>query len=122
MIISSSSYQVQLTDEICEYVESSLRDALGCHLDLVVAADARLETVRGNREGTATNVVVRVDLRDYGPLVVEARDQNMLAAILRGAADSARAVTQARQQPRDFVPERPPEQSAAYGRYSAAGI
>ena len=92
MIISTSSHNVQLTEDIYEYVEDTLQHALGRVAGDVVSIDTRLETVRNPRNRLDVKATVRVDLRDRGALVTESRDDNLYTAIRRGAANSARAI------------------------------
>lgn len=89
MIISTSSHNVLLTDDICEYVENSMRMAFGRLADRVVSIDTRLESVHGMRDRSDMKAAVRVDLRNDRTLVTEIRDDNLYSAIRRAATDSA---------------------------------
>lgn len=119
MIISTSSYNVQLTDATCEYVESALRDRLGRVATHVVSIDARLEAVPGNRGRHDFRAILRVDLRNHRALVTEIQDDNLYAAIRRGARDAARAVDRQLQHSRKVTGQRLPGKFSAFGRYPA---
>lgn len=122
MIISTSSDNVQLTDDICDYVEDTLRNEFGHVADQVVSVDARLAAVRSVRDRCDMKAVVRVDLRNHRALVTEIQDNDLYAAIRRGAADSARAVDRQLQHSRQVNGERAPCKFHVFGRYPAANV
>ena len=120
MIISTSSHNVPLTDELCEYVEDTLHKAFGQTADRVVSVDVRLDAFHGVRKPGDAGVSVRVDLRNHGALVTETRDGDLHTAIRRGAADSARAVDRLKQHARGSTRQRRPGKRLAFRRYSVA--
>ena len=122
MIISTSSHNVQLTDDICEYVEDTLRKEFGDMADQVMSVDARLEAIHSIRDRYDMKAVIRVDLRNHRALVTEIQDDNLYAAIRRSAADSARAVSRQVQQSRELVGQRSPGLFHAFSRYSASNL
>lgn len=122
MIISTSSHNVPLTDELCEYVEDTLRKEFGYIADRVVSVDVRLDAFHGIREPGDAGVSVRVDLRDHGALVTETRDGDLHTAIRRGAAGAARAVDRRQQHARGFSRQRRPGKGLAFRRYSVANV
>ena len=123
MIISTSSHNLQLTDDLCEYVEDTLREAFAPIADHVASIDARLDASQGIRGRSPANaVVLRVDVHNQRPFVAEARDENFYAAIRRGAADSARAVNRQLERSRDVIGRRQAGKYLAFDRYSAANI
>lgn len=83
MIVSTSSHNVQLTEDICEYVDDMLRKEFGSIANDVESIDARLDAPQGSNP----KVVVRVDLRDQQALVTEGSGDNLQAAIRRAAAN-----------------------------------
>jgi ribosomal subunit interface protein len=122
MIISTSSQSVQLTDDICEYVEDTLRKDLGDVAGQVVSVDARLEAVRSVRDRVDMKAVMRVDLRNHRALVTEIQDNDLYAAIRRGAADSARAIERQLEHSRQVNGQRTPYKFHVFGRYPAANV
>jgi ribosomal subunit interface protein len=121
MIISTSSHNVLLTDDICAYVESCMCKSFGRLADRVMSVDARLEAVRRTRDRNKMRVAVRVDLRDHRTLVTEISDDNLYAAIRRGANDSARSTGRLLQRSREVVGRRPGK-AISFDRYSTANI
>ena len=121
MIISTSSHDVQLADDICEFVEHSLHDAFGQLADHVLSVDARLEVIHsaGNRKDV--KAVVRVDLCDHRALVTEVEEDNLHMAIRRSAIDSARAANRLLQNAPEVTGHRP-EMRPAFDCYSIASI
>ncbi len=122
MIISTSSHNVQLTDDICEYVEETLRNEFGHVSDRVTSIDARLEAIHGTRDRYDIKAVVRVDLRNREALVTEVQDKDLHAAVRRGAADSARAFGRQARHSRELSGQRSPGMFHAFSRYSASNI
>ena len=118
MIISTSSQNVQLTEEICEYVEDVLRKEFRSSAEHVASIDARLDIVHGSDP----KMVVRVDLCDQQVLVTESSGNSLYAAIRRGAADSAHAVDGHLPRSRQVNERGPSRKYLAFGRYSAANI
>ena len=97
MIISTSSHNVQLTDELCQFVEQCVRDAFGPIGEDIESVDVRLEYVRNDQEHTSIKAVVRADLHQKSPVRAEISDDELYAVIRRGTAASARAAEQALQ-------------------------
>lgn len=122
MVISTSSHNVHLTDELCEYVESALREQFGHVSDHVVSVDARLEAIHSIRDRHDMKAIVRVDLRNHRALATEIVDDNLYAAIRRSAADSARAVERQLEHSRQINGQRLPEKFHTFGRFPAANI
>ena len=122
MVISTSSHNVHLTDELCEYVESSLREQFGHVSDHIVSVDARLEAIRTIRDRHDMKAIVRVDLRNHRAFATEIVDDNLYAAIRRSATDSARAVDRQLEHSRQINGQRPPQKFHALGRFPAANI
>ena len=122
MFISTSSHNVQLTEDICDYVEHTLRRECGATAEHIVSVDARLEAVHGMRDRCDMKAVVRVDLRNHRSLEAEIVDDNLYAAIRRGAADSARAVDRQLQHSRQINDPHVPAKFHAFGRYSASNL
>jgi ribosome-associated translation inhibitor RaiA len=122
MIISTSSDNVQLTDDICAYVEDTLRTEFGHVADHVLSLDARLEAISSIRGRCDMKAVVRVDLRNHRSLETEIVDDNLYAAIRRSAEDSARAVDRQLQHSRRITDQPAPAKFHAFGRYSASNL
>lgn len=122
MIISTSSNNVQLTDAICEYVESALHKELGDSADHVVSVDARLEAIQHTRERFDMKAVLRIDLRKHRNLVTEIQDTDVYTAIRRSARDSARAIRRQLQHSSQVTSQRLPGKFHAFGRYPAANV
>jgi ribosome-associated translation inhibitor RaiA len=122
MIISASSHNVQLTDEICEYADNVLNSELGHVADQVMSVDVRLEATQDVPARRDMKAVVRVDLRNHRPLVFEIEDNDLHAAIRRGAADSARAVERQVQYSQRLVGQPMPEKFHVFGRYPAPNL
>ena len=122
MIISTSSYNVRLTDEICAYVEDTMRTEFGHLAENVVSVDARLEAIQVHRDRSDTNIVVRVDLHGYGAFITETRDKSLYGAIRRGAAMAAQATVRRQHDRRETPRQRPPARRVAFGRFSSASI
>ena len=118
MIISTSSQNVQLTEEICEYVEDALRNEFRSSSEHVASIDARLDIVHGS----GPKMVVRVDMRDQQAFVTESSGKSLYAAIRRGAADSAYAVHGHLPRSRQVNERGQSRKYLAFGRYSAANI
>ena len=93
MIISTSSYNVQLTDTICEYVETTLLRELRCVADHVASADVQLEGTHAANGRSAVSAILRIGLRTRQDVVVTTiRDDNLFAAVRRAAVDSAQDI------------------------------
>lgn len=122
MFISTSSHNVQLTEDICDYVEHTLRREFGDAAEHIVSVDARLEAVHGMRDRCDMKAVVRVDLRNHRSLEAEIVDDNLYAAIRRGAEDSARAVDRQLEHSRRVTDQPVPAKFHAFGRYSASNL
>ena len=118
----TSSHNLQLTDDICEYVVDTLRNEFGDAADHVVSVDARLEAVHSVRDRYDMKAVVHVDLRNHRALVTEIQDDNLYAAVRRGARDSARAIDRQLQHSQQVTGQRLPEKYHAFSRYSASNI
>ena len=122
MIISTSSHNVPLTDDICEYVEDTLRNEFGHVADEIVSVDARLEAIHQIRDRYDMKAVVRVDLRNHRALAAEIVDDNLHAAIRRSISDSARAVDRQLERSRQVAEARVPQKFHVFGRYPAANV
>jgi ribosomal subunit interface protein len=122
MIISTSSQNVQLTDAICEYVDTTLHNEFDDVADHIASVDVRLEAIHVNADRFDMRAVLRVDLRSHRALVTEIQDNNLYAAIRRGALDSTRAVERQLRHSRTITGQRPPETFHAFSRYSAPNI
>lgn len=119
MIISTSSHEVQLADDICDFVEHSMRNAFGQLADRVLSVDARLEVIYSAGSRKELKAVVRVDLRDHRALVTEVEKDNLRVAIRRSAIDSARATDRLLQNSPEVTGHRP-EIRLAVDDYSPA--
>lgn len=122
MVVSTSSHNVQLTEDICDYVQDTLRSELGNAADQVVSVDARLEAIHGIRDRYDMKAVVRVDLSNHRALVTENQDDNLYAAIHRSAADSARAIHRQLQHSRTVSGDSMPYKFHVFGCYPAADV
>lgn len=122
MIISATSHNVLMTDEICQYVENVLSSELEHVADHVLSVDVRLEATHGVLGGCDMKAVVRVDLRNHRPIIFEIEDDNLHAAIRRGAAESACAVERQVQYSRRLVGQLMPEKFHVFGRYPAPNL
>ncbi len=122
MVISTSSHNVHLTEDICDYVEDTLRSEFGDAADHVVSVDARLEAIHSIRDRYDMKAVVRVDLRNHRALVTEIQDDNLYAAIRRSAVDSARAIDRQLQHSRQVSGASTPYKFHLFGRYPAANL
>jgi ribosome-associated translation inhibitor RaiA len=122
MIISTSSHNVKLTDDICAYVEKTLRSEFGRVADDVVSVDARLEAIHNVRDSSAMKAVVCVTLRSHRALVTEVQDGNLYRAIRRSAVDSARAIDRQVLHARQVTGQRVTDKIHAFGRYPAPTI
>lgn len=122
MVISTSSHNLRLTEDICKHVETSLRDELGHVSDQVVSVDARLEAVDGLRDDCDMKAVLRVDLRNHRNIVSEIQANNLYTAIRRGARDSARAVDRQLRHSSRITGQRHPEKFHAFGRFPAPNV
>ena len=122
MVISTSSHNVHLTEDLCDYVESELRSQFGHVSDQVVSVDTRLEAIQNLRDRHDMKAVVRVDLRNHRTLSTEIVDDNLYAAVRRSVADSVRAVDRQLAHSRQINSQRPPEKYHALGRHPAANI
>ena len=116
MVISTSSYNLQLTDDICEYVESTLRNQLGDNADDIQSVDARIEAIHTIRNRFDTKAVVRVDLRNHRTFITEIQDKNLHAAVRRSAADSARAIDRQLRRSRQVTGQQLPGKFQAFAR------
>jgi ribosomal subunit interface protein len=92
MNISTSSHNMPLTDEICAFVEDTVRNEFDRAARNIVSVDARLEATRSARDRHYTKAVIRVDLRNHRALATEIQDDNVYAAVRRCSADLARAI------------------------------
>ena len=122
MIISTSSHNLRLTEDICEYVESAVRDEFGHVADHVVSIDARIEAVHNIRDRYDMRAVLRVDLRNHHSVRTEIQDDNLYAAVRRGARDSVRAVDRQLQHSRNVNSNRLPNKFLAFGRFPAPNV
>lgn len=119
MIISTSSRNVQLTPELCEYIENTLLFGLSGAAEEVVSLDAMVEALGGN---SAVKAVIRVDLRNLDSLSTEVRDDSLYTAIRRGTEDIARAIDRQLQPASQVTAQRLPEKSYAFAGHSAPTV
>lgn len=122
MVISTSSHNMQLSDDICDYVEVTFRKEFSAVAEHVVSVDARLEAIPDVRDRNHMKVVVRVDLHNNPGVVTEIRDNNLYAAVRRGARDSARCVDRQLQHSRRVTGNRLPGKFHAFGRFPAPNV
>ena len=85
MIISTSSHNIQLSDDICQYAEDVLWKELQQVADHIVSVDVMLQANGKERGKHGMQAVVRIDLRNHRSLVTEILDNNLYAALRRGA-------------------------------------
>ena len=122
MIISTSSHNVQLTDDICAYVEKTLRSEFGRVAGDVASVDTRLEAIHNVGDGFDVKAVVCVNLHSHRALITEVQDGNLYKAIRRSAVDSARAIDRQVLHARQVTGQRVAEKFHAFGRYPAPNI
>ena len=122
MIISTSSYNVQLTAEISHYVEATLRRELKQVAGHIVAVDVRLDCIEALYGRSETSAVVRLELNNDQTLVVEILDDNVYTAVRLGALESARKVRRQTPQSAQVRGQWLPDTSHAFSRYTAPNV
>jgi ribosomal subunit interface protein len=122
MMISTSSYDVQLTDEVCRYVESTLCRELEHVAAHVVSADVRLETINSAHGRCDIKAIVRVDLCDCQVIVAENRADNLYTAVRHGALETARNIGRQLQQSRQASGTWIPQEFRAVGSSMASEV
>ena len=122
MVISTSSHNLRLTEDVCEHVESVLRNEFVHVAEHVVSVDARLESVHDSRDCSNVKAVVRVDLGNHRSVVAETQDDSLATAVQRSAIDSARAVDRQLQHFTRPTDQRFPAKFHAFGRFPAPNV
>ena len=122
MVISTSSHNLRLTEDICEYVDGAVRDQFGHVADHILSVDARLEAIADRRDSPDMKAVLRVDLRNHRNIVSEMQGDNLYTAIRRSARDSARAIDRQLQHSSRATGQRLPEKYHAFGRFPAPNV
>ena len=92
MIISTSSHNIQLSRELDEFVNSTLRNSLERLADDVVSVDVFLQDLNGPKGGVDKQAVIRIHLRGRREVAIETVHENLAAAIRVGAKRAKRAV------------------------------
>ena len=92
MIISTSSHNILLFNELDDFVVDTMTKTLERLADDVLSVDVFLKDVNGPKGGVDKQVIVRAHLRNRQQLAVETVDENLYAAIKSGAKRMKRAV------------------------------
>ena len=92
MIISTSSHNILLFNELDDFVVDTMTKTLERLADGVLSVDVFLKDVNGPKGGVDKQVIVRAHLRNRQQLAVETIDENLYAAIKSGAKRMKRAV------------------------------
>lgn len=121
MITSTSSHNVQLTDELRQFVEQAVRKAFGRIGQHVESVDARLEC-HGNRDRNTMKAVVRADLYRHRPVTTAILDDDLYAAVRRGVADAARAADRVLQRSEKLSTSAVVSPRPSLVRYTAANV
>ena len=88
MIISTSSYNIQVNTEAHEFVEAALYEKLGAVSSDLVSVDVMLDLIHAHRR-CDTRAIIRAYLTDGTEVLSRATDDNMYAAVLAAAGKSA---------------------------------
>ena len=91
MIISTSSHNVPVNEELIQFVEASVGASFARIADRIRSVDVRLEVVNIDDELTTTKVMVRADLDSGKYFETERMDDDLPTAIRRGARATARS-------------------------------
>jgi len=122
MIISTSSYNVQLTNLLRDYVDKTLQRELGQVARHVVSVDVQLEAVQASSGREDTQAIMRVDLRNGQVLITEYRASNLYTAVRQSALESARKIRRQTPQSVQAREQWLPAALPAFSRYSAPNV
>ena len=92
MIISTSSHNILLFNELDDFVVDTMTKTLERLADDVLSVDVFLKDINGPKGGVDKQVIVRAHLRNRQQLAIETVDENLYAAIKSGAKRMKRAV------------------------------
>lgn len=122
MIISTSSYNVQLTNLLRDYVDKTLQRELGQVARHVVSVDVQLKAVQASSGREDTQAIMRVDLRNGQVLITEYRASNLYTAVRQSALESARKIRRQTPQSAQAREQWLPAALPAFSRYSAPNV
>jgi ribosomal subunit interface protein len=92
MNITARAHDFELSDAIAGFARDQLHAALNRFSDGIIFVDVYMKDTNGPRGGADKQVLVRVRLRNRQLIATETTDEDLYAAIRRGAKRTKRVV------------------------------
>lgn len=92
MIVSTSSYTVQLTEDIDQLARNTLHSDLNRLADDILSVDVCVNDINGHQHGASKQAIIRAHLRNRHEITIETVEESVAVAIQRGSEQVRRAV------------------------------